>query len=62
MSDTRNMVTVTVTHGGGWHEEITTDDPKLLGEWLIYTAHLLPAAEKSLQGNWHVRSWKLDQP
>jgi len=55
----RRMVTLKVTHDGGWIEEISTDDPKLLGEWLIYATHKMPERERGLHGNWDVRGWVL---
>lgn len=53
----RKMMHVEVIRDGGMMEQITTDDPLLLGEWLIYTAHQMPEREKGLRGNWNVRAW-----
>ncbi len=55
----RKMTTVKVTHGSGYIETISTDEPELLGRWLIYTAHKLPEQERYLVGNWHVYGWTL---
>lgn len=54
----RIMVKAEVIHDGGMLEQMTTDDPKLLGEWLIYTAHKMPERERSLRGNWSVTAWE----
>lgn len=56
----RKMVKVEVIRNGGQVEQMSTDDPKLLGEWIIYTAHKMPANERSMRGNWHVGAWELD--
>lgn len=56
----RLMVNVELIHDGGIIEQITTDEPELLGEWLIYTAHKMPERERSLRGNWKVRAWEQD--
>lgn len=57
---TRKMVRVQVIHDGGFTEEISTDDPLLLGQWLIYTAHKMPQHELGLRGNWHVTAWETE--
>jgi hypothetical protein len=54
----RKMVMAEVAHGDGMLERITTDDPRLLGEWLIYTAHAMPEREKTLRGNWNISAWE----
>lgn len=55
----RRMIKIEVVHDGGYIEDMVTDDPKLLGEWLIYTAHKMPDREKTLRGNWNVIAWEL---
>ena len=56
----RKMVKAEVVHGNGMIEQVTTDDPRLLGEWLIYTAHQLPERDRILRGNWQIIAWNLE--
>lgn len=58
MKDLR-MVTAGVTRSGGYNQEITTDNPELLGLWLIDTANKLSQDEKQIRGNWYIRAWTL---
>lgn len=57
----RNLVYIEKVHrNGGRIESITTDDPELIGRWLIYTISKLPDYERDEHGSWHVRSFQLD--
>lgn len=55
----RKMVTARVVHSGGFIEQISTDNPELLGQWIIYTVQQLTSDERQLQGNWHIEGWEL---